>query len=49
MNIHSAKSWFLVERDCKFALFTDYIFVNKGHSVVFYFSYSKGYGDMARI
>ena len=36
-------------RGCKFALFIDYIYVKKVHSVVFLIVCSKGYGDMTRI
>ena len=31
MSINSAKSWFAVDRVCKFALFMDYIYIKKEH------------------
>ena len=34
MSINSAKSWFAVDRGFKIALFTDYIYIKKGHSIV---------------
>ena len=40
---HSAKSCFAIDRGCKFALLTDYIYLNKGHSVVFFIIYNKRY------
>ena len=46
MSIKFAKSWFAVDRGCKFVLFTDYIYVKKGQSVVFFIFYSKKYVDM---
>ena len=49
MSINSANSWFTVDRGCKFALFTDYIYVKKGHSVILLIFYCKGYVDMTRI
>ena len=49
MIINSAKSWFAVDRACKFALFAGYIYVKKGHSVVFFIFYDKTYVDMTRI
>ena len=48
MILSSAKSWLAVDRDCKFALFTDYIRVKKEHYLVFFISFSKGYVDMTR-
>ena len=35
------KSWFWVGKGCKFTLFTDYIYVKKGHSDFFFIFYSK--------
>ena len=36
MSINLAKSLFAVDRGCEFALFMDYVYIKKGHSVVFY-------------
>ena len=47
MSINSAKSWFVVDRGCKFPLFTGYIYFKKKH--VFFILYSKRYVDMTRI
>ena len=47
MSINSTESWSAGDRGCKFALFTDYFYVKKGHSVFIF--YSKGYVDMTRI
>ena len=41
MSIKSTKSWFGVGKCCKFTLFTDYIYVKKGHSDFFFIFYSK--------
>ena len=49
MSINSAKRWYVLHRGCIFALFTDYIYAKKGHPVVFFFFYSKGYVDVTRI
>ena len=35
MSINSAKSWFVVDRGCIFALLTDYIYAKKGHRCLF--------------
>ena len=48
MSINSAKSWFAVDRGYKIVLFTDYNYVKKGDSVVFFIFYSEGYVDMTR-
>ena len=49
ISINSAKSWLAIDRGCKFALITDYIYVKKEHSVVFLIFYSKRYVDMTKI
>ena len=49
MSINSTKTWFAVDRGCKFVLFTDYIYVKEGHSVFFFIFYSKRYVDITRI
>ena len=50
MSINSAKRWYVLHRGCSiFALLTDYIYAKKGHPVVFFFFYSKGYVDVTRI
>ena len=36
MGINSAKSWFALDKSGKLALFTDYINVKEGHSVIFF-------------
>ena len=46
MGINSAKGWFSVDRSGKLVLFTDYIDVKKGHSVVFFILYSKRYVEV---
>ena len=46
MSINSSKSWFALDRGCKFVFLTDYIYVKKGQSVVFSIFYSKRYVDM---
>ena len=46
MGINSAKGWFSVDRSGKLVLFTDYIDVKKGHSVVFFIVYSKRYVEV---
>ena len=43
MSINSAKSCFAIDRGCKFTLLTDYIYLSKGHSVVFFIIYNKRY------
>ena len=43
MSINSAKCWFAVDKGCRFALLTDYIYFKKGHSAVFSFCIT---GDM---
>ena len=44
-----AKSGFGLDKGCKFPLFTDYFYVKKGHSAVFFICYSKRHADMTRI
>ena len=49
MSKNSAKDWFAVDRGCKFALYTYYIYIKKGHLVFFFIFYSKRYVDMTRV
>ena len=46
---NSAERLIAIERGCNFAFFTHYVYVKKGHFVVFLIFYSKGYVDVTRI